>query len=496
MVDMEVVKKNIRLFVNCLVVFIICGLVYAFLIQPPQKTDKIYAGALELVQKNEYSKAYFEFSKVIFSSPLKPLAIYHQAVCANKIEDYDGAVKKYRLFLLLYPRHTLATKVKYNLAQALLDKDPLKAKKYFESIINQSPNSDYAIASEYYAGLLMLKEYENQKIFPLSVKNDIENHFRHYLKQAPSGRLALNVIENWNKIDKNISKDDYLLMAKSYYLFRDYKNAETYAKKADLKNGIADIYVDSQIFFRIIALNKPEMDLKGLILENIGLIVFDEFICNPRKKEKYLPNEAFSFKTLYDTFSREYDGTLPCIFMGNPYSLFNPYFADLGIDVKKLELGTIYAPKGENYVVEWYKMTPELYEYLKAKDPFFKDGDDYTEFALKGVAINDKNVYLVDKQPSSFILKLGVMINGKMIGIYVNTSYERDYYIWVGKIDTISSRKRVFCFDFEDIQNGTILMTREDRFLFSGFKNAFRSYSMAFQDIECYYYSREVYQNL
>lgn len=239
MVDMEVVKKNIRLFVNCLVVFIICGLVYAFLIQPPQKTDKIYAGALELVQKNEYSKAYFEFSKVIFSSPLKPLAIYHQAVCANKIEDYDGAVKKYRLFLLLYPRHTLATKVKYNLAQALLDKDPLKAKKYFESIINQSPNSDYAIASEYYAGLLMLKEYENQKIFPLSVKNDIENHFRHYLKQAPSGRLALNVIENWNKIDKNISKDDYLLMAKSYYLFRDYKNAETYAKKADLKNAWA-----------------------------------------------------------------------------------------------------------------------------------------------------------------------------------------------------------------------------------------------------------------
>ena len=235
---MDVWKKSLHLFFGTLVV---CGLGIIFLLfaQPPQKTDEIYSDALSLYEKEEYSKSYFEFSKVSYMSILKPLAIYHQGVCADKIEDKAAAIQQYRFFLFLYPQHVLSTRVKYNLAQDLVDKDPYRAHKYFESIIKHYPHTDYAIASEYYAGLLKLKKYQNEKIFPMSVKNDIENHFRHYLKKAPSGRLALNVVANWQELDKNISKDDYLLMANSYYLFGDYKKAAELAKKADLKNAWA-----------------------------------------------------------------------------------------------------------------------------------------------------------------------------------------------------------------------------------------------------------------
>lgn len=246
---------------------LICGLgiaVYVLFAQPPHKTDEIYSEALELYKNEDYSKSYAEFSRIIFTSQLKPLAIYHQGVCADKIGDLDGAIKQYKFFLLIYPNHTLTTRVKYNLAQDLIERNPHKAGQYFESIIKAHPDSDYAIASEYYAGLLSLKKYQQEKIFPLSAKIDIENHFRHYLKKAPSGRLALNVITNWLTLDKSISKDDYLLMAKSYYLFGDYKNAAEFAKKADLKNSWAlDVEISAAAGNKSRAMYLTEWGLAG-----------------------------------------------------------------------------------------------------------------------------------------------------------------------------------------------------------------------------------------
>lgn len=209
------------------------------LYQPPQKTDDIYKEAFEAYQNKEYSKSYALFSKIVFTSNLKPLAIYRQGIDADLLEDRASAIKQYKFFLLLYPKHTLSNRVRYNLAVALMKVNPDEAKRTFESIITNSPNSDFAIASEYYSGLIDLRKYEKEKIFPLSAKNDIQNHFRHYLKKAPSGRLALSVAKDWESIDVEISKDDYLLMAKSYYLFKDYKKAAELCKKSELKNSWA-----------------------------------------------------------------------------------------------------------------------------------------------------------------------------------------------------------------------------------------------------------------
>ena len=222
--------------ITVLVISIFYGMT---LYQSEDKTDEIYSQALETYNKGDFSNSYYMFSKVIFTSKLKPLAIYHQGVAADKIEDTKSAVKQYKLFLLFYPKHVLSAKVKYNLAQDLMKTDNVSAKKYFNEIISQYKNSDYAIASEYYSGLIDLQKYENEKIFPLSVKNEIQNHFRHYLKLAPSGRLAIQVISNWERIGITISKDDYLLMAKSSYLHKNYNKAAEYAKKADYKNSWA-----------------------------------------------------------------------------------------------------------------------------------------------------------------------------------------------------------------------------------------------------------------
>lgn len=100
-------------------------------------------------------------------------------------------------------------------------------------------------------------------------------------------------------------------------------------KKGSISEGIVDVRVEGtdEIFFRVIGLSNPMMRIKSLMLANLGCIIYDEFICNTKLGEKYLENETFKFSELYNTFQRECEGTLRCVFMGNPYSIYNPYFA-------------------------------------------------------------------------------------------------------------------------------------------------------------------------
>lgn len=230
-------KIIIALAVAGLLIFVSWLVVYVH--QFPAKTNEIYKEALSDMAKENYSNAYYLFSKVSFLSNLKPVAVYHQAECADKLGDVDSAVKQYKFLFKVYPRNILSVKAKYLAAQDLVEKNPKRAKKYFDQIIAHYPDTDYAIASEYYSGLLLIKKYTQSvdAIFPMSEKDNAENHFRHYLKKAPSGRLALNVISSWLSLDKTIAKDDYLLMAKSYYLFNDYVNTDKLLKNVDLQEA-------------------------------------------------------------------------------------------------------------------------------------------------------------------------------------------------------------------------------------------------------------------
>ena len=187
MVSLDKIKKGIIVTSGSIAIIAAALWLGTSIYQPPAKTDELYTSGLKSYQNKEYSKSYYLFSKIVFSSKLKPLAIYRQGVSADAIEDYKAAIKQYKFFLLLYPKHVLSIRVRYNLAQDLIRTNPEKAYKHFNYIINNYPNSDYAIASEYFTGNIDFNKYKNEKIFPLSVKNDIQNHFRHYLKKAPSG---------------------------------------------------------------------------------------------------------------------------------------------------------------------------------------------------------------------------------------------------------------------------------------------------------------------
>ena len=212
---------------------------FAAVYQPPHKTDEIYKAAMQDFKDGNYQNAYYLFSKISLFSNLKPIAIYHRGECAKMLGDDKSELRQYQILFNNYPKHKLSIRTRYLAGQKLVKDKPQLAKKYFEYIIHNAPESDYAIASEYYLGLILKNKYRNAKIFPTSVKDDIQNCFRHYLKSAPSGVLALNVVDNWLEIPGDISKDDYLLMANSLYIYGEYEKAEELIKKVDLTESWA-----------------------------------------------------------------------------------------------------------------------------------------------------------------------------------------------------------------------------------------------------------------
>lgn len=207
--------------------------------QSPTGTDRIYKSALEDFAKGDYQNAYYLFSKVTVFSNLKPVAIYHRAECARMLGDDRSEVKQYEILFNNYPKHVLSIKSRYLAAQKLLKDKPQVAKKYFEYIIKNAPNTDYAIASEYYLGVLLKNKYKGAKIVSQSAKDDVQDCFRHYLKKAPSGRLALNAVNYWLDFADVIAKDDYLLMANTCYLFGEYKKAQELLKYTELSESWA-----------------------------------------------------------------------------------------------------------------------------------------------------------------------------------------------------------------------------------------------------------------
>lgn len=261
-------------------------------------------------------------------------------------------------------------------------------------------------------------------------------------------------------------------------------------KNSAIKDGIVQVNIDDKPFVRIVGLSISMSRIKSLMLRNLKYIIFDEFICNTRMGERYLKEEAFKFKELFNTFQRE-NPAVKCYFLGNPYSLYNPYFSDFGVDTRKIERGKILA--GENFVVQCYEICDELRKLILKRNPLYKFDDSYTKYAFGGLNINDSNIKLGTKR-DNYYLHLVIRIHNKLVGIWKNKNRDDLETYFVNFMQ--STTRDAYCFDFSDLQEKTILLTNEFKFYFEMFKRAISFRDVYFETIEAYYLIEEVYESL
>ncbi len=266
--------------------------------------------------------------------------------------------------------------------------------------------------------------------------------------------------------------------------------------KGAFKDGIVDVKIKDELFFRIVSLSITLRRLKLAKIPNIGGVFMDEYIIDPRTNEKYQPKEAFKIKEAYTTWRRSYEGKgyLKMYFAANPYTLFNPLFIDWGVDINKLRRGETYV--GDQFVIHWGVLHPELKKMLLEKNPLYKFDEEYGQYALEGMAINDKNIRL-GNLPQNYQLQFVLRSNNKNIGIFKNNYIEDlcDRY-FCQFLDDVSAKRTIYCFEFQDMIDRSILLSIDEREKLQRFKEAIRKRSVVFKDINVYYFIEEIYKNI
>ena len=199
-----------------------------------------YSVALEDYKSGEYEKAYHKFGKVPSASSLKSPALFRQARCATNLDNKELAIKKYNRIVRSGSKSTIAPISEYNMAVLMYDVQDKRAKKHFKKIIKKFPSSEYAIASEYYLGLLELVNPPKSEKKLMKSKERAAIHFKNYIEKSPGGRFAIKSIEEIKALDLKLNNYDNLLIAKAYYANGEFEKAKEYLNKTTLAESWSD----------------------------------------------------------------------------------------------------------------------------------------------------------------------------------------------------------------------------------------------------------------
>ena len=190
-----------------------------------------YSKGLEQYKNKDYSNSYTNFGKVSLFSDLKTPALLRQARCATLLGDTKAAKRNYKIILLLHSNSQLFVVSEYNLAMLLYDlKEYKNARKYFVHIIKYFPETDFALASEYYVASIDMDTAKNTNWTARRKKLKIKslNHFIRYVKLAPNGRFAQNAIKKIAELKIAITEEDNLIIAESLSMMGKYSEASKY----------------------------------------------------------------------------------------------------------------------------------------------------------------------------------------------------------------------------------------------------------------------------
>lgn len=158
----------------------------------------------------------------------------------------------------------------------------------------------------------------------------------------------------------------------------------------------------------------------------VKLIIFDEFLIDDSiGHDRYLNsgNEMFLFNNFYETIARGRD--IPTFFLGNAFSMVNPYFIELGIRIDEPENNKIY--KGKSWTVLFWKDE----EYLAAREQtqFYQAtaNSSFNEHAFGNNFYLDRRDF-VRKRSKDSEHQFSLVYLGKTYGVWVDWD-KGEYYV-------------------------------------------------------------------
>ncbi|MBQ8635502.1 transglycosylase SLT domain-containing protein [bacterium] len=223
---------NIKKLQLCLISLIIatiglCGVFYKYTCDKNSK--RFYKQGVNLFNEKKYSDAYYNFKQINRFSNLYELSLLKQYQCANNLADKKTAHIKLKEIIKYTKNDIIKPWALYNetlLSQELKTTQNEIIARKFKIIYTNYPNNDFGIASAYkYAQLSKNNSYESKE------------GYLKYLTYAPNGKYALSALEELSKIETELTKEEYEIIADAKYANSQYTEAiANYEKTVFSKN--------------------------------------------------------------------------------------------------------------------------------------------------------------------------------------------------------------------------------------------------------------------
>lgn len=208
---------KVKLIISFVVLFLICAIGFGLYFVNSWGFDnkKQYEIAEKQYENGNYQEAYVQFLKIKYFSKYHKVAVFKQALSAEKLNDWAVAESKYEKFLFGSKSNTFTAKAKYSLAKSrYMTKNYDKAIKDFLDIKKNSPIEDYRYAADYFLGKISLAKNLSQVA---------KKYYFSYLKNSPSGTYSLTIA--YDGMDMALSDDEAITVAKIFLSNQKYDEA-------------------------------------------------------------------------------------------------------------------------------------------------------------------------------------------------------------------------------------------------------------------------------
>lgn len=203
-------------------------------------------------------------------------------------------------------------------------------------------------------------------------------------------------------------------------LFADIKD-KGYFKDVDLKisadkSGGYNFYYNDKLMGYGRALSTAR---RSTSKPEVNLIIFDEFLIDDTagSNDRYLNKgqEMFNFNNFYETIARGRD--IPVFFIGNAFSMVNPYFLELGIRITDIEENKIY--KGKAWTLVFWKDEEFMAERKKTQFYMATQNTKFSKHAFGNTFYLDKKDF-IKKRDLGSEHQFSFAYLGKLYGVWVD----------------------------------------------------------------------------
>lgn len=197
---------------------------------------------------------------------------------------------------------------------------------------------------------------------------------------------------------------------------------------------------------------------KSTAYPKVTKIFFDEFIID-KSNNRYLKNEVEVFLDLYETIAR-LRTNVKAFFLANNVSLVNPYFSYWKLNINPHK--RFQTAQNGLIVVELYEKT--AYNEQKKLTPFGRliDGTSYGNYAIENESLRDNYSFIKPKRTGNLRFNCSFIVEGKEIGVWVDTT-NNELNLYVDEVIDPTSKRRYTITDSDHSPNYTqLLLVRKD----------------------------------